>query len=658
MPSAVNAGGVITRRPGVYSDPDFSANSGRQSALKRLGIVGNFPFLEQAVPTLVTSQRSMTALSPTNQDLATAASIAYRPGNDPEIGFGTSEIYMISAAESTQAGVTLVDGAAGPALQIDSIAWGLDGNRVEYDVATTGDGTTFIFSRDGIVETYRNILGVNLFSAQYTGTFFATAATVASSFNGTDFRIAASKAALAIGTSNINEDWDGVVSITPSVEPSGAEVYTATINGTNKETGAAATPQVLTWINGDGAVLKSTAIEFSAITSIVFSKTLAVTTPTFTVSGYICNADQDRFPFVKQLTDFLATQGNLTLTNLSGLRTTVALESLDVRASTTIIGAAVTFTNTLSQIVSALSVSGLVSVTAITGGGVPADASGFLVGGTQTAPGSGDWSTALEGARPYPISVFALLTSDETGQLALVDHCRYMWGAGRHECQGWTGTAVGATKTTVKARALLLNCFQVSLVAQEARIRLNSGAQKWVAPYWYALMHAAAQCSVDFCVPLTWKRLAALAVRTGTTTWSAENDVNEMIAAMITITTRDPNGLKIERSLSTHLSDDDPARTAPSAVESIATYIIRNRNALNATIGSPAVATTTGRIRSRVLSISEQAQKDGIISRFDQESIGAEQVGDTFVVTAAIAPVYETTFIVFRPSILPISFAA
>ncbi|HCB04518.1 MAG TPA: hypothetical protein DEQ43_09780 [Nocardioides bacterium] len=662
MPSGTTVGGRFTRRPGVNVTVNRSANAGRRATPKRLAVVGDFPFLEQNTPTLCTSLRSMLKLSPVDANLKRAAACIYRPGKDSRISAsGPSEVYLVNAGESTQASVTLVDSVPNGALTISSKAWGYAGNRTSYALVVdttvpTAPTYTFTFNRDGVPERFGPIVGRSMFSLAYSGNdSFVTLA----GFNSSgEFFVTASKDAIAIGDTLASFAWDGAVSVDPSREPDALETYTVTINGTNKVTGEADT-QDLTWTNGGGHAAKSTTKTFSTITSIVFAQAGGTpTTPTFTVSGDMVRVTTEQFPYVKDLTNYLATKSaDLTVSAVDSLAGSTLTSDLDIKAATSL-GSAVPFRVTMAYILGALAGSALIEAEAVSGGTLPVAASGMLTGGTQSAASDGDWPAALATLnRSKRVRVVSLLASSLAAHQALVAHCDTMWGVGRYECQGWTGTAAQATKDTIKTRAGDLNSDKVSLVPQEAKIIALSGVQERVAPYWYALMHAAAQCSVGVAVPLTKKRLNVVEVYDGPD-WSVEDDVEELLGAGLTITTQGELGPEIERALTTHLADDDDGRTAPSAMEGIAQYILRQRALLEATIGDPAVATTGPRIKGLVETDTKLAALDGDgISGWD-ESQGAsvEQEGGRWIVGVAVAPIYEITFVDFTPSILPVSF--
>lgn len=662
MPSGSNVGGRFTRRPGVNVTVNRSANAGRRANPKRLAVVGDFPFLEQHTPTLCTSLRSMLKLAPVDPNLKRVASSVYRPGKDSRISAsGPSEIFLVNAGESAQAGVTLVDGAAAATLVLKAKTWGYAGNRTTYSlVVDTTDPAeptyTFAFGRDGQAERFGPIVGRTMFSLAYSGNdSFVTNG----GFNASgEFFVTASKASIAIGDTLAAFVWDGTVTVDPSVEPNASETYTVTISGTNKVTGEADTED-LTWTNGGGHAAKTTTKTFSFITSIVFAQAGGIaSTPNFTVSGDMVRVTTTQFPYVKDLTTYLATKSSdLTVASVSSLAGSTLTSDLDIVAPTSL-GSAVAFRVTRAYIVAELERSGLIEVTATSGGGLPVAASGMLTGGTETAAGDGDWADALASlTRSKRVRVISLLASSLAAHNALAAHCDTMWGVGRYECQGWTGTAAGANKATVKERAASLNSDKVSLVPQEAKIIALSGVQERVAPHWYALMHAAAQCSVGVAVPLTKKRLNVVEVYDGPD-WSATDDVEELLGAGLTITTEGELGLEIERSLTTHISDDDDGRTAPSAMEGIAQYILRQRSLLEALIGDPAVATTGPRIKGVVETDTKLAVLDGDgISGWDAaQGASVEQEGGRWIVGVAVAPIYEITFIDFTPSILPVSF--
>lgn len=658
MASFVNVDGTITRRPGIYVTPNFSANSGRNARVKRLAVVGDFPWLEPNEPLLVTSQATMLKLAPNNQTLSRLAALVYRPGNDTRIGRGPSEVWLVSPATSTQASYTAVDDNSVDTLTFASRMWGVGGNRTRVVLTISGGVYTFTITRDGRTETFGNLRANTLFALDYAGNdFTGVNASVTVGFDG-NFTITAQKSAIAIGTLALGCAWDGIVSVTPSLEPTDG-TFTALITGTNKTTGVTGDTETITMDPADLAPERVSTKEFSYITSIVFANVADSGTPTFTLDGDMVNVTSTTYPYVGQLVSFLQTlTSDFTVSSVSSLASGVRLDDMDSLTTTDLEGNP-SFTDLMTRMVAALSKSALVEVT-YENGALPVAFDTFLAAGTpasQSVPASGDWANSLSALRnlqPNPATCIALLTDDATAQADLASHCGYMWGAGRAEVQAWTGAGVDETKDNIKAATMALNDYRVSYVPQEAYVTRVDGVQEWIPGYWYALMHAAAQCSVNIAVPLTHKRLNVLDVRNNSG-WDVEDDIEEMLQSGCTLTTKGPQGLWIERSLTTHQSDDDAARTAPSAVESLAFYIGRIRGLLDGLIGDPAVATTTGRIESIVDTGSRAAVRDGDISRFDDTSVTVEQVADKFRVGASIAPTYEIFAIEFEPSLLPVS---
>ena len=658
MPSFVNVNGSITRRPGVIASVDFSANSGRNARVKRLAVIGDFPFLEQHEPYLVTSQASLLKLAPNDANLKRLAAMVYRPGNDTRIGSGPSALWLVSAATSTQASYTAEDDDSVATLTFDSKMWGNGGNRTRVALVISSGLYTFTITRDGRTETIGNLRANTLFALDYAGNDFTGAnAGVTVGFDG-NFTITATKSAIALGSLALGCAWDGVVSITPSVEPTDG-TYTAVVTGTNKVTGVTGDTETITMDPANLLPGRLSVKEFSYITSIVFANVGDVGTPTFTLDGDMVDVDDTVFPYVGQLVTFLQTlTSDFTVSSVSSLASGVRLDDMDSKTTTDLEGNP-SFTDLVTRMVAALGKSSLVDVT-YESGGLPVAFDTFLSAGTpasQSAPTSGDWNdsmTALRNLQPQPATHIALLTDDDTAQTDLAAHCGYMWGPGKAEVQGWTGAGVDETKANIKIATMALNDYRVGYVPQEAKVTRVDGIQEWVPGYWYALMHAAAQCSVGIAVPLTHKRLNVLDVRNNAD-WDVEDDCEEMLAAACTLTTKGPQGLWIERSLSTHQSDDDAARTSMSAVESIAFYIGRVRARLDPLIGDPAVATTAGRIEGLVDTESRAAVRDGDISIYDSSSLTVEQEGDKFLVGCAMAPTYEIDFIVFEPTVLPVS---
>lgn len=655
-PSGSFANGKFTRRPGVTAKPDFSANEGEQITPKRLCVVGYFPFLKQAEPKLYFGQRSMLEEAPLSRYLKRVVTCVYNAGKDKRIG-KPSEVVLVNAGTGTQASLTLVDAASANAITLKPKAYGYASNRTAVTLSVSSGKYTFVFSRVGEkTETIGPISGVDLFSIVYAGN---DSFTTAAGFNSSgEFFVTASKASIATGPFTPGCWWGGTITIDPDTGPSGG-TYTALVTGINETTGTVGDTETLTWTDGGGHAAQTTTKKFSKITSILFENNSGGGTPTFTVSGDMVRASAEEYPTVKQLTDFLSTlTDDLTISSITPIAASIMTEDIDVTASTSL-GSAVTFKCIKARLIDALEESTMMDVTDVAAGGVPVAASGYCVGGTESEPGSGDWATALAAlTRTWKINVIGLLTDDATAHLAAASHTITMWGTGRYECQVWTGTAALASKATITARAATLNDFCTSIVPQEALINIVDGKQERIAPCFYALMHAAAQCGLPVSTGLTWKSLNVVEVYDGTD-WGTilDDDIEELLAANLTITTNSDKGLRVERSLTSYVESSDDARTQPSAVEGIAAYNLRIRNVLEAVIGDPAQKSTKGRLESIVDAESVAMLNDGYaISDYDPTRLSVTQAGGRWVVESGIAPIYSIEQIDLVPHILPNKF--
>lgn len=653
MPSGVNAGNQFTRRPGVTATLGTDSNAGTVADAKRLCVVGDFPFLEQHTPTLYTSQKSMLKAAPFSAYLRRAASQIYKASRDGRVG-RPSEIVLVNAGENTQAAVTLDDGAAADTITIKSKSWGYAGNRTSYALTISGTRYTFTFVRDGQTETIV-VDGVALFSVQYTGN---DSFTCLAGFNSSDeFFITASKAAIAIGTFSPACTWDGVVTIDPTIGPSGG-TYTALITGTNKVTGATGDTETITWTDGGGHAPQSSTKQFSLITSIAFANNSGGGSPTFTVSGDMVRVTATQYPSILLLTNYLASKtSDLTVTAVTGFASTMLVEDMDISAASSI-ATAKTFSNVKARIIDAFDTAAMVeAIDAGASAGAPVAASGYLSGGTESAAASGDWAGACASVSAiWRCSIFALLTNDATGRLAFASFLETTWGVGRYESQGFVGIGglTGDTKANVKSLILALNSFKVVPAIQPTKITLVNGFQEKVEPFWTALGLAAMQAGVAFAVPLTWKFPDVVEVYDGPD-WTIADDLEELLSYAATVITPGENGLQIERALTSWLQDDNDSLTAPSAVEGIARYIRRMRSRLNTCIGDPAVPTTQGRIESLVDTETSACvrDRDGI-SAYDPNSISVEQEGGKWVIGIGIAAINEITQIVFFPNLITI----
>jgi len=660
MPSSVNVQGLVTRRPGVYSIVDASALAGRELDINNVAIVGEFDFLETATPTHAASFRRLADLEFSNIDLTLLASILYNSASDDRVTGGPNRTTLVNVAPVGQANNTF-DGANGqPSIIMKSKAWGPTGNKVIATIANgTSSGKKYTVLRDGRTEVFDDVGLDDVISFKYTAVAPQEASDVSLAYDNTSGLVIVNKLdGLNATASPTKLAFDGVVKINTSVALAGAETLTITVNGTNKNTGAADS-EILSFVAPN--TTKTTIKEFSAVTTVHaavggFGGTWEIEVDAFNLStsDYLKASD-----FVARVNAHTA----YTATNNEPQATAIDSDELD-NATSVNLTVQVDMSANVYAAVKAFVNSTLVTVEKATGADEePANtvSAVSLAGGTYAAPTLSNWQEAFESIETESIQIVATKPNDLLDvsgvsgvHLALRDHCVRMAGEGGDERNGWVGAEEDDTLSALKVRSAALNSRFISLVFDDATVVGPTGNEKKLSPSAFAIMCAGMQSGTAVGTPLTGKRPNVITVGHNSSI-KPTADASELLKYGLTFVTTDRLGPKIERSITTYQTDDNPIFSEMSSVESVNTSIRDLRANLETMIGDPAKITTKGRIRSLTIArLNDQVAED-IIKAFIDSSVTVEDLGDTFTVSYQMAPIEPVNFIVVTAMVQRIS---
>ena len=571
-PSGVLINGVERVEPGVYMEPRYSAGSGVPVGAKIPTLVGDFPWLEQGVPRLVGSQGEMEALDIGNEELKRLAGLVFRPHLDDRVAGVPSGCMLSSALATTQAQLTVADASSVNSLVFKSRVWGRRGALTNITITASGSDRTFVFERDGATTETFSALGTDdLFSVYYkkSADKWTTAVLSINTDGDGKVRLAVSATIAADATLDIDEYWSGLaLTATPSDAPSG-QSYSLTIVGLD-DVGDAAT-EVLTWADGDAADAKTTSTVFTHITSLAWA-TSGAATDTVTVEGYQFSSTASTHPTVGSLYDHFAayTDDLYTLSIVNGTlypsERAVYVETLDALTPSSIVGygAARTFTNAVSNIITALEGSALVEVTSAgLGGGLPvATARTRLVGGLET---DSDVSAALTPLSPLHHWTIAMLSTSAADHAILAAHLNER--AATWSVDAIVPAGVGESLTALSARINTLNNMRIGLVAQEVQVYGPRGTKEWLPPKYEAVLLAALRCSVGYGSSINGLKPNVLDVRQSTT-WSWKTPTAPTKAGITFIGDHPVNGLHWVRAVTTIRTTSEDNRTEQSSVDS------------------------------------------------------------------------------------------
>lgn len=663
MPSSIYVNGVTTKRPGVYANVDASALGGTAFSSGNLAVVGDFPELETATPTRFNTANALKGSSPA-YSTQVLSKLIYNPANDSRINGSPLSVTLVNGGTSTAATTTLDDGALlAPAMTITSELYGPLGNTGTVGVtAGSGNDRTVTITVNGTTRTV-DYTGVDLFTLGYTGTDAETM-TVSIGPSVTNMRITQSRTGIAAGALALatgSWKWDDEPTFIASAA---VGTHSLSVSGIRKDTGAAFT-SVLTFT---ASTTPDTPLGFevSSITALTWTPD---STETLSVSGYAFNLDvtSDAFRLMQDIVDHINTYSpqGFAATVLSP--TVGALESkhFDYTASTDIFNPAThNMTADLWGLIQAVDAQDIVSAAYFADPTVEkhdqiAAVSGVqtMAGGTFTTGDATSIANAYTACRVEDIQIFAHLYTDLASMQALRSHCQYMAGIGLGECNGWVGAPASSTKDAVKTLTAGLNTRHVGLAAQQIQTQDHTGATVWLDPVYQAVIFASMQVSSPVTTPLTRKIANVLDVRSHST-WDSDQDAEELLGYGLCFLTTDRLGFKVERSITTYQTDDNPVFSEVSANESLYSCIRDLRENLSTKIGEPGVQATAATIRALAKDRLRFQVDNELIKAFNGASLSVEDLGDTYRVNVEIAVVEPVNFIEISAKVTRIPFSA
>jgi hypothetical protein len=673
MPSSLNLSGLKIYRPGVYSVIDASALGGKGVSTGNVAIVGDFPMFEQSEPLTFTNSKAVSDYYSADTELGLLARLAFSPSNDPQVPGGASTITFQNVRSNTAAFATLLDGANAASVKVLAKVWGKAGKKTligTKENATDSNGRDFTVSRDGLTENFTNVQSGVLGNVEYTGTNLNKSVLTASPGNlkltwEKEFACNGTDTAITHAMSDIANDPTATLSfaITPAGDTDG--IYVLTVTGTDAD-GAAKTANLTMpdSAGADGVTQTLAANGFATITELKVDPAGA-STKVFTVSATAFDLSTADFPTVGDaFTQINLNSGkNWKVTVKSPETFSIPLTDLDSSSGANVAtegangGTAASLRSDLRSVLNALNTSKLITAERSSGATGPPDKAAAFAntplesGGTEgTSIASTDWETALTKIADKDVQIVVLFTDNATTQKMGIAHARESALFG-YERNLWVGAPKDKTLTELfDEHSSVLNTRHMAVVAQEIKIPNLKGTLVFKEPKYLAVMMAGMQAGSSIAMPLTWKRPDVSDVRQD---WRENLDAGEAIQKGICVLSRDNLGWKVERSVTTHLEDDNPILSEVSAFESVNTSVRDLRAKLIGQIGNPVIAGTASRMVGAVEARLDKQVKDGIIKAF--RNVFIEDLGDTFNVHYEVAAVEPLNFIVVTAHVVRIS---
>lgn len=678
MAGGIMINGSIRRAPGIPGRIDASALNALTPEVGVIAVLADLDFLPQAAPVVATSRAGLVAQAPDDREVRLLGRLLYEAARDAKVQGSPGAVVLVSPTATTQAQATLMDDDGAPSVVVRSRAWGPRGNKLwvrAVEGQTNPDALDVTLARPGMpTETFASVGYLPVMDVWYDGGHPSTMDVTLEVTGGTlTVRQTVDVPSTPGQVSNDSLAFDGAITFTPLELTSNTDdvILGVTVTGTRKATGTVGS-ETLTWINGDMAP-KTTVHAYTDATLTVTNEPIeggggAYTDP--------IRMEWNAFALVKA--DYLTAQAAADRINAfthrgyhADLRTAraaaIPLDELDELAVGSIVDEpqegpafARTVTAHLWAFVADLAGSSLAEVSrASSAAARPAEVSlVYCAGGTRTTPNGTAWDAAFTALRTRDVNIIVPLSGDATVHAKASAHCKYMAGDGELECQAWVGAATNETLAQLGTRARNLDAFLVwGIVGQEAQVDHPDGDLVWIDPAHLALMLAGIQASTPGGTPLTRKRPNVLDVRNHSS-WDAFRDREAVIKAGLIAVERHPRGLRVLRSVTTHLQDDNPVLVEGSSVESACLAIRALRARLDVRIGDPAIAGTATRIKATALSVLEEMVLDGTIKAYDKASVDVIDKGDRFDLVVAVAVTEPINFIPITLGIVRIAQAA
>lgn len=655
MPSFLELDGLRVYRPGVYATIDASSLGGAAGvSTGNIALVGDFPQFEHDTPVTFLNARDLVDYAPNDSEIALLAKIAFSPSDDPNVGGGASALTFLNVNTNAQASVNADDGS-NPAITFKSRVWGAQGNRTRVTITNNAadNSVDITASRNGATEVFKNLGGLDLAKVYYSGSSLSAVSLDSHPTNG--IQVSWQKTFTgdtwpisgAVDLEDMIVD-NSTITFTPNTD--GGEASDIVIVGTD----AAGAAQTETFTGVADGASETTTHSYSSITSITV--TLA--------GGAAANAD-DNLVVASTAFNLLPADYDYLVDMLRVINDTpnfvvefleprlIPSNEVDELSDANIVGlaqaAALTADNYLvrqglssSLLITASRAANATKGLAQHGAGLTATLS--LAGGSETASAAisaSDYEAGLQEIQDSDIQIVVPFSSDIDILTKVKEHLPIAARAGR-ERNAWMGTTSAQTLANVRANFVnKMNDRNIAIVAQDIKVTRPDGRTAQLGPQYLALMLAAMQAGTPVGTPLTRKRPGVTDVVT--TNWHPNRDAATAIQYGIVNLSYDSQGWRVERSVTSYLTDDNPIYSEVSANESANASVRSLRADLDRRIGERVLASSRAAIEALVKQNLEQQVRDTVIRAF--KDISVQDLGDTFRVNYTMAAIEPLNFI-------------
>lgn len=275
-------------------------------------------------------------------------------------------------------------------------------------------------------------------------------------------------------------------------------------------------------------------------------------------------------------------------------------------------------------------------------------------GGTDGTSSGTALSEALLALEALDAPQVVVLKTDSASATLLEAHCAKMsaTGADKKERTGYAGLT--GTKSELISAAQTINSQHIALFCNKWT-KVDRSGNVVVLPEWaWALAAASARAGLQPGEPLTWKYFASQNVTQASSTWSPENDGDDMVLAGLCIAQKDRRGCKILKGITSYTRFDNDVFTEESIITNVKAMAKEFRELLEQRYtGRMGMIQTVANIRSDALEFWGQKREqgrivdsvvNGAITQLAYRKLEVSLVKDTAYVDIEISPVQGINF--------------
>lgn len=648
MPTSIFINGQRQYRPSVYARVINNLTAQNEPATGNLALVGDFPQLKQATPVRFTNSLDLADyMRGTNPDLDTISGLVFNPlDTDTTI----NSLTLVSANASTQASTTK------GGLKIKSRLFGSDGLRLKVRIADNAtDATLFDLEvLEGIVtrESVKGLGEGNIASIAYAQANANESFTrMTSTINATDFIVSAgadySEATVQAGGDLFEGTSVASGQLTLSLSEDQVAESTFTVSGLNLA-GVATSEVITVQATALASDTFTTTNSYSRIDTVEgtdtasFEGSLAVDFNLFKKELSTITSFEDTLNEVKALDSEVS--GTFTVSTPA-----FTTKGTDLDAITgSILALTQNFTNDLITLADWFNGSAFVEAEKLNNTVVTTNANATrLLGGSEASTvSSANWQSAFDAIKRLDINIVTVFDSTIAVMKQALQHAVDSANDAGYERNVWAGTPSNQTITQAFTNySKELNDRNIAITPQSIIVNGET-----LDPRFTACLLAGMQGATSISEPLTRKKPNA------SVTGTAENFDREEDASLAIrkglVFFADPQntGLRVERSVTTWLKDDNPVYSEVSANESMNQSIRLLREALQAQIGTKVTSARRSTVQKVAESALSEQKRNGIIKDFTDLVVSID--GDLCKVVYSLATVEPLNFITVTANIV------